>query len=142
MKHQSSVGGRIDVRCGSPASNVRAAYKQWMVTKGVRDLDPDFRPAGAGMHDEAQALVPEALETPGMNGCGAVAHVPIHRLPWASTACVGLIAGFLAAFCAIVGMDSSPMRVQVMVFAISLFMGPAPQKCLAGTNIFRRLMAH
>ena len=58
-----------------------------------------------------------------MNGCGAVAHVPIHRLPWASTACEGLIAGFLAAFCAIVGMDSSPMRVQVMVFAISLFMG-------------------
>src|SRR5438445_7695703 len=64
MKHQGSVGGRIDVRCGSPASNVRAAYKQWMVTKGVRDLDPDFRPASAGMHDEAQALVPEALETP------------------------------------------------------------------------------
>src|SRR5438552_2756888 len=31
---------------------------------------------------------------PGMNGCGAVAHVPIHRLPWASTACEGLIAGF------------------------------------------------
>ena len=79
---------------------------------------------------------------PGMNGCGAVAHVPIHRLPWASTACEGLTAGFLAGFCAIVGMDSSPMRVQVMVFAISLFMGPAPQKCLAGTNIFRRLMAH
>ena len=64
MKHQSSVGGRIDARCGSPANNVRAAYKQWMVTKGVRDLDPDFRPASAGMHDEAQALVPEALETP------------------------------------------------------------------------------
>ena len=64
MKHQSSVGGRIDVRCGSPASNVRAADKQWMVTKRVRDRDPDFRPANAGMHDEAQALVPEALETP------------------------------------------------------------------------------
>src|SRR5437870_12284016 len=55
MKHQSSVGGRIDVRCGSPASHVRGAYKQWMVTKGVRGLDPDFRPASAGMHDEAQA---------------------------------------------------------------------------------------
>src|SRR5580692_868599 len=32
-----------------------------MITKGVRDLDPDFRPAGAGMHDEAQALIPEGL---------------------------------------------------------------------------------
>ena len=64
MKHQSSVGGRIDVRCGSPASNVRATNEQWVVTKGVRYLDPDLRPASAGMHDEAQALVPEGLETP------------------------------------------------------------------------------
>src|SRR5207248_211549 len=142
MEHQSSVGGRIDVRCGSPASNVRAAYKQWMVTKGVRDLDPDFRPASAGMHDEAQALVPEALETPWHEwlwGCRPRSDPPFAVGKHCPR---GLIAGFLAAFCAIVGMDSSPMRVQVMVFAISLFMGPAPQKCLAGTNIFRRLMAH
>src|ERR1700738_468179 len=78
---------------------------------------------------------------PGMNGWGAVAPPPNHRLSWASTVCEGLTAGFLAGFCAIVGIDSSPMRVQVTVFAISLFMGPAPQKCLAGTNILRRLMA-
>jgi hypothetical protein len=42
---------------------VRAADKQGMVTKGVRDCYPDFRSASAGMHDEAQALVPEGLET-------------------------------------------------------------------------------
>jgi hypothetical protein len=64
---------------------------------------------------------------PGMNGCGTVAHVPIHRLPWARTDCAGLTAAFFAGFCAIVAMDSSPMRVQVTVFAISLFMDPAPQ---------------
>src|ERR1700730_15618575 len=64
MKHQSSVGSRIDVRCGRPASNVRAADKQWMVNKAVRDRDPAFRSANAGMHDEPQALVPEGLETP------------------------------------------------------------------------------
>ena len=64
VKHESSVGGRIDVRRGSPAGNVYGADQQRLVTIGVRDLDPDFRPAGAGMHDEAQGLVPEALETP------------------------------------------------------------------------------
>src|SRR5438094_6224192 len=103
----------------APASNVRAAYKQWMVTKGVRDLDPDFRPASAGMHDEAQALVPEALETPWHEWLWLSPTFRSTVLPWASTACEGLTAGFLAGFCAIVGMDSSPMRVQVMVFAIS-----------------------
>ncbi len=64
MKHQSAIRGRTDVRCGRPAGNVCAADMQWMVTKGVRDCDSDFRPASAGMHDEAQALVPEGLETP------------------------------------------------------------------------------
>jgi hypothetical protein len=53
----------------------------------------------------------------------------------ASMACGGLSAGFVAGFCAIAGMDNSPIRVQVTVFAISLFMGPAPQKCLVGTSI-------
>jgi hypothetical protein len=48
-----------------------------------------------------------------------------------STAGTGLETGF----CAIVGLDSSPIRVQVTMFAIRLFMGPAPQQCLAGTNI-------
>ena len=43
---------------------MRAADKQWVVTKGVRDRDPDLRPASAGMHDEAQALVPEDVESP------------------------------------------------------------------------------
>jgi hypothetical protein len=38
-------------------------------------------------------------------------------------------------------MDNSPMSVQVMVLVISLLMGLAPQKYLAGTNLFRRLMA-
>jgi hypothetical protein len=44
-------------------------------------------------------------------------------------------AGFVAGFCAIVGMDSRPIRVQVTAFANSLFMGAAPQQFLAGTNI-------
>lgn len=30
------------------------------------------------------------------------------------------------------GIDSSPIRVQVTVSTISLFMGSAPQKCLVG----------
>ena len=64
---------------------------------------------------------------PGRNGCGAVAQVPIHFLPTGLTSA-------LAGFCAIAGMDSSPMRVQITVFAISLPMGPATQKCLAGMN--------
>jgi len=77
-----------------------------------------------------------------MNGCGAVAHVPIHGLPCASSAREGLTSGFLTAFCGIAGMENGPMRAQVTVFAITLFMGSAPQECLTGTNIFRRLMAH
>jgi len=43
---------------------VSAADDQWLVAKGVRDLDPDFLPRGAGMHDEAQRLVPEGLDAP------------------------------------------------------------------------------
>jgi hypothetical protein len=39
----------------------------------------------------------------------------------------------VAEFCAIAGMDSSPMRVTV--FTNDLFMAPAPQKCLVGTRI-------
>src|SRR5580704_4673939 len=64
MKHQRPIGGWIDVRRGSPASNVCAADPHWLVAKGVRDLDSDFRSTGARMHDEAQALVPEGLEAP------------------------------------------------------------------------------
>src|SRR5205807_8255290 len=60
---------------------------------------------------------------PGMNGCGAVAHVPIDRLPWASSACEVLIAVFFAAFCAIVGMDIISMSVKVMVLEIIFIMG-------------------
>jgi len=30
------------------------------------DLDPDFLPRGAGMHDEAQRLVPEGLDAPAL----------------------------------------------------------------------------
>src|ERR1700732_4168037 len=41
-----------------------AADQQWLVAKRVRDLDPGLRSSGAGMHDEAQALVLEGLETP------------------------------------------------------------------------------
>ena len=42
-----------------------------------------------------------------MNGCGAVAQVPIQCLPRASTACEGGTAGFLAGLCAIIGMEQS-----------------------------------
>src|ERR1700739_3025045 len=64
---------------------------------------------------------------PGREGCGAVAHVPIHRLP------VG--------FCAIASTDSSPMRPQVRVLANGLFMAPASQECLAHVDRVRRWIA-
>ena len=75
-----------------------------------------------------------------MNGCGAVAHVPIHcLLSLASTVdavtrlgerfeleLATLIAGFVPGICAIAEMDSSTIKV----FAIRLFMHLTPQKCL------------
>lgn len=68
MKHQGSVGRRIDLRRVRSAGNVCAADKQWMVTKGVGDLNPYFCPASAGVHDEPQSLVPEALDMPWHGG--------------------------------------------------------------------------
>jgi len=81
-----------------------------------------------------------------MDGCGAAAQVPIHfsSFRWVSALevdCEELSTDFASGFCAITGMDNSPMSVQVMALVISLLMGLAPQKYLAGTNLFRRLMA-
>ena len=77
-----------------------------------------------------------------MNGCGAVAQVPIHCSPSPLTSTLDAVAGlgerleiesatlsvgFVAGFCAIAGTESSTIRV----FAIILFMHPTPQKFLA-----------
>jgi hypothetical protein len=104
------------------------------------------------MHDKAQALIPEGLETSRNErlwGCCPRSD-PLERrrgrrplscspprLTSTLDAVAGLLesatlsAGFVAGFCAIAGMDGTTMKAYIKVFAISLFMHPTPQKCLA-----------
>jgi hypothetical protein len=78
-----------------------------------------------------------------MNGCGAVAHVPIQCSPFRLTSTLDAVAGwgerlelesatlsagFVAGFCAIPGLDNTTMRAYIKVFVISLFMHTTPQK--------------
>src|SRR6516162_8114421 len=42
-----------------------AADNQWLVTKGVGDLDPDRLPASAGVHNQAESLIAEHPRTIG-----------------------------------------------------------------------------
>src|SRR5207244_826932 len=62
VKLQDSVGRRIDLRRVRSARNVCAADTQRTVAKGVRELDPYFCPASAGMHDQPHGLVVEGLQ--------------------------------------------------------------------------------
>ena len=71
MKFQSAVGGRINVSLGNVSGNVRGPNVQWLIAKSDRDFYPDFFPAGAGVHDEAEGLVVEGLDTPSESGLGS-----------------------------------------------------------------------
>lgn len=70
----------MDVRLGSPAAYVCAADLKWMVTKSVRDLDPDFRPALV-CAIRRKVWFWKLWTDPGRGGWGDVAHVPIHSVP-------------------------------------------------------------
>jgi hypothetical protein len=43
---------------------VGAADQERLVSKGIRNFNPDFGATGAGMHDKPQSLVPKGLDIP------------------------------------------------------------------------------